>query len=305
MERNMTMETSDPTGLTMAKWLADRGAKVIPAYVSMKTGDKLPMCKDWANVATRSYEQLERWWNDKPWCHPGVVSGRDSWLCFDVDGPDAVNWFRAIYSRYGGPGEVEESGRGCNPLIYRTPGRTEGLHVWFSWPDWLADLHSVKYREPDWNGEVQLRGRGCWTLIAGAKRPEGEYEMLVVPEGPICEAPRELVVAFMQAGEQTTVAAQGDLRELSPEAAWAGAPWQDNRKTAVAGLAWHMAIRGVEESEYWDTLYRFAEECCVPSLDQNIVKRKGEYTWNRALVAREKQTEELTRMGAWAAKLLG
>lgn len=290
---------SEPAGLSMAKWLVDRGAKVIPAYVSMKTGDKMPLVKDWANVGTREVDVLNRWWDEKGYAWPGVVSGRNSWLCFDVDGESALEWFRTFYTNNGGPGKsgMGEDGE-CGPLLYYTPGRNRGLHVWFRWPEWLSELHSVKYSEPGWNGEVQLRGRGCWTLMAGCKRPDGEYQVLSTPD-VLCEAPRELIVAFMAAGNQVAVAGSTDLRELSVDDAWAGAPWQDNRKQAVAGLAWYLSIRGASEDEVLRICTQFAVDCCDPVLDLNIVNRKVSYTWQRANAARERVAAEAAAYSKW------
>lgn len=289
------MSEEESAGLLAAKWVVGLGGHVIPAYVSMKTGDKYPLVKEWVNAACRDEECLNRWWDLYGYAWPGVVSRPDGLVCFDLDGPEAVDWFRELCISVGWTGE--------GALIYRSPGRGQGLHIWFKWPTYLAPIHSAKYREVDWNGEAQLRGVGCWTMMAGARRPDGEYTMVQVPDS-LSELPRELWLAFAaEASQQMNSGGGGDLRELSTVDAWERAPWTDGRKNAVAALAWWNMLRGMEEEECLTLCLQFAREACLPELDEAIVRRKVEYTAQRIGVIREKQARELSVMRNWVESI--
>src|SRR5689334_10143959 len=105
-------DKEEPAGLLAAKWVVGLGGHVIPAYVSMKTGDKYPLVKEWVNAASRSGEDLERWWDLYGYAWPGVVSRTDGLVCFDLDGEQAVNWFRTLCTSVGWDG--------AGALIYRS-----------------------------------------------------------------------------------------------------------------------------------------------------------------------------------------
>lgn len=297
---------SESAGLSMAKWAVERGALVIPAYID-RNCEKRPLLREWQNNGSRDYEQLERWWDDKPWANVGVLGGRNSWAVFDCDGSPAVERFRSICERVGGISWE-------SVLLYRTPGRKEtdgsggGLHAMWVYPEWMADLHKAEIREPGWPGGLEFRGKATWTLLP-CKRSDGEYEILNAPD-KINEMPRELWLEFARDAEQQPIGngtGTGDLRELSPERAF-GEVWTDGRKQAVAGLIWHQLLRSVDgdqDDEVLDMALRFAEEQCSPPLDAGIVRRKFEYTRNRIEGIRAKQQEELGRWSNSINKLFG
>lgn len=61
----------------------------------------------------------------------------------------------------------------------------------------------------------------------------------------------------------------GWLTDLSPEDAWSMAPVTSNRKASLAGLCWHVAIRGEDPSAIATA---FNQECCVPPLGDGEVR---------------------------------
>lgn len=287
----------DTAGFAAAKWFVEMsGGKVIPAYIN-KEAEKYPLLKGWQNNGSREEEVLHEWFNERyRYAWVGGLTGRDSGLLvFDCDGPEAVGRFRELTSSIGWTGE------GC--FFYRTPGRRDekdthgGAHFWYRWPSWLASFHKSEIREPGWRGGLELRAEGCWTMIAGAKRPDGEYEVLGVPD-KLEELPRELWLAFLENAETAIGSGAGDsdLRSLSPEEAWEQAPWFDGRKGAVAGIAWYMSIRGHTEEEVVSECCRFALEACEPSLDKTAAERRARYAYGRATSVLAKQDAELKRM---------
>lgn len=287
----------EPAGLSAAKWLVDRGALVIPAYISKKTADKMPLLKDWANNGTKDYDVLTQWWRERPWAWPGYLGGRGSFLCLDGDGPEAVSWLREFVTvnKWNGEGA----------LITKTPGRTEGIHLVWRWPDWLADVHKIEVRREGWRGAIELRGKGCWTMAPGCPRPDGEYTVLAAPD-VLDEFPKELWESFIVEGDQTIAGnSSGDLRELSVRDAFDGRIFTDGRKNAVAGLAWSVMLRGMEEDECLELCLQFAAQCCEPPLEEAIVHRKVDYTAQRIEKMRARQLAEMTNWNASINKLFG
>lgn len=275
MEVSVSVE--EPAGLAMARLVVSYGWKVVPGFVAA-SGDKIPVAGgDWVRKATLDVRQLETWWGERPYLWPGTVSGIGSSFVLDADGPEAVAWVRSI-----------ASGSGCwnnGGLVYRTPGRGGGLHCVWNWPSWLApDFRQAKVVGS--TGEVQLRGNGHWTLLAGARRKDGEYSVVSEPEGGVStEPPRCLIDAIL---EQAVVSVGGSyggsgLSEMSPEEAWEGAPWNDGRKNLLAAIAWYMAIRGEDSAKVMSVCMEFAlNGGCEPALSEDFVQRKVEYTVNRA-----------------------
>jgi hypothetical protein len=167
--------------------------------------------------------------------------------------------------------------------------------VW-TWPDFLGrDFRQAKVYVD--GGEVQIRGNGHWTLFCGAKRPDGVYEVLETPgeEGPI-QAPEGLLRTILRESVVSTGRVlSADLEELSPEEAWAQAPWLDGRKNAVAGLAWYCAIRGYDPQDVVNMCVNFGNECCQPVLAEETCRKKAEYAVSRAERLKKKQQEEMER----------
>lgn len=278
----------EPAGLQMAKVVASWGWRVAPGFCS-KAGEKIPLCGDWVNNATTDHKKLEEWWSARSWLWPGVVSGVGSCLVLDCDGPKAVEWFRALVAREGWTG---------GGLVYRTPGRGGGLHCVWNWPDFLGrDFRQSKVHVD--GGEVQIRGNGHWTLLAGAKRPDGVYEVLESPEdvqGP-STAPQGIIQALLRESVVSVgKVVSADLESLSPEEAWDQAPWIDGRKNAVAGLAWYLSIRGFDPQHVVDMCVAFGNECCQPRLAEETCVKKAEYAVERAERYKDRQQAEMNKV---------
>lgn len=287
----------EPAGLVLAKQFASWGMRVIPAFVT-KDDDKIPLAgRDWVGKASTDFEVLERWWDERPWARVGLVSGLDSLWLLDIDGPEAVDFWRGFVVRHGGwvPGT----------LCYRTPGKLGGMHILYRPPrtvsqgGWYsgADIPQAKVRLPG-GGEVQLRGKAHWSLVIGPRRPSGEYELLEEPgpNGPI-EAPESLFKPFLAEAELVAAVGVGggDLEELREEDAFSGRVWTDGRKNAVAGLAWALSIRGASYEEVLEKCEHFAKVACSPCLDLEVVRRKVDYTWIRVSRVREQMAAEKAR----------
>lgn len=292
------MKQSDPPGLLMALKVAEWGWRVAPGFVT-KDGSKVPFCGgDWTKKATTNETRLREWWGEKPWLWPGVVSGPGSCLVVDCDAPAGVAAFREI---------VNETGWTDGGLLYRTPGRGGGLHAIFQWPKWLdGSFRQAKYHVP--GGEVQVRGTGHWTLLGGSPRPDlprsqSNYVFLGEPgpTGP-AEAPEPLIKGLMARSVVSLGNGPGgfasELRELTPDEAWAQGPWVDGRKNALAGLCWYVSIRGDDPEPVAEA---FNKECCMPPLPDSIVRAKVKYARDRAGRARAELQEEY-RVGIQALR---
>lgn len=303
-------EIVEPAGLLAARQLVEWGARVFPAFVS-KNGEKVPLVKGWPDAAVGKREVVEgvgsqtlrEWYSRYPYAWAGIACGPDSFLCLDADKESGVERLREFVSSVG----VWEGGA----MVARTPGRgTGGIHIYWRWPSWLdGSFHSAKVRLED-GGEVDLRGNRCFVLAAGARRGDGVYEILEEPgaEGPV-EAPRSLVEAIMAesalAGDGVNSYGGGGMEELSPTEAWELAPLGEGRKNALAGLLWHVAIRGAGEEEVLDWGLRFGREVCEPSLDEEIVRKKAEYTYSRAKKRRDDSAKESQKLMDMMTRQLG
>lgn len=284
---------NEPVGLTFARQIVRYGWKIAPGFVTAQ-GVKLPLAGNWVKNATKDEEKLEAWWAAKPWMWPGCVSGPGSSLVFDLDGEEAVTWFRELANRIGW-----ESGG----LTYLTPGRSGGCHSVWSWPTFLdPNFGQAKLHLPG-GAEAQLRGGATWTLLCGARRPDcrgREYIMLEEPtQEPAPEAPQRLVEAFLELAESSPVGrGTGELKEISPEDAWNLGRVVDGRKNFVACLAWYCALRGSSEGEVYNVCRRFNEEICCPPLPDGLIVIKSRYAVERAAKAREVKEEEIRRIQA-------
>jgi hypothetical protein len=160
--------------LELARW----GGAVVPARVAMHEGEwSKSSIKGWPARAS-SDPSLWRsdWftWGGAWWV--AVCPRVGGLVCMDLDGPEAVDAFRAG-GVVGGIGDE---------LIYRTPGHGGGAHVWWRWPPELPAFSRLVATLPA-GGEVDLRGEAGFVLMLGAPRPdlpEGARYELVRRPGP-------------------------------------------------------------------------------------------------------------------------
>lgn len=281
------MELSEPNGLIFAREIASYGWRVAGGFVT-KDGEKVPCWGDWTKNATTDFSELEKRWLEKRYLWPGVVSGVNSCIVVDCDGPSAVKWFREL---------ATEVGWTKGGLCYLTPGKGGGAHFLWDWPDWIKkDFRQAKVKLED-GGEIQVRGNGHWTLLCGARRPDGVYTIIEAPEeGMSREAPEKLIRAILKEAQVEVYTpnsnVSGDLSEVSPEQAWGLAPLTDGRKNTLAGLSWFLAIRGYSLEDIVYITTRFGEECCVPPLTEETCRKKSEYAFQRATKYREQEQKQ-------------
>lgn len=281
------MELSEPNGLIFAREIASYGWRVAGGFVT-KDGEKTPVWGNWVQNATTDFSELEKRWLEKRYLWPGVVSGVNSCIVIDCDGPSAVDWFRNLCSEVG----WKKGG-----LVYLTPGKLGGLHAIWDWPDWIKkDFRQAKVKLED-GGEIQVRGNGHWTLLCGARRPDGQYKIIEIPQDGLSRAAPEKLIRRILLDSQIEVvnsnaSVTGELSEVSPEEAWALTPLTDGRKNTLAGLCWYLAIRGYSLEDVVYIATRFGEECCVPSLTEETCRKKSEYAFNRAVTYKENQLKQ-------------
>lgn len=277
-----------PAGLLFAEYIVSLNWKVVGGFVSA-AGEKIPLAGgSWVEKATTDINQLEKWWTEKRYLWPGVVSGVNSCIVIDCDGPSAVDWFRNL---------VTEVGWTKGGLCYLTPGKGGGAHFIWDWPLWIKkDFRQAKVKLED-GGEIQVRGNGHWTLLCGARRPDGVYTIIEAPEEGVSRKAPEKLIRRILLDSQVEVAnpnasVTGELSEVSPEEAWGLAPLTDGRKNTLAGLCWYLAIRSYSLEDVVYIATRFGEECCVPSLTEETCRKKSEYAFNRAVVYKENQLKQ-------------
>ena len=288
------MEMQDPLGLQAARQFVEWGARVFPAFVS-KSGEKVPLLKGWPDKAVgrgdgvEGMEELKEWYGRYPYAWVGIACGIDSFLCLDADRLCAVERMRELVVREGmwTPGA----------MVARTPGRDSGLHVYWKWPTWMArDFSSAKVRVGD--GEIELRGNRHFVLAAGAKRSDGVYSILEEPGvlGPV-EPPRAFVEYLLSVAEVNSGGSYNGsgMEEVSEAEAWGYAPLVEGRKNLLAGVLWYAAIRGAGYEEVVELGLRFSREVCSPSLDEELVLKKAEYTYGRASKRREESRAQAVK----------
>lgn len=282
--------SNDAPGLAAAKRLVEwADARVVPAFINGQ-GLKIPLGGTWTKTATKDFETLEGWWQKYPYAWVGVVSGPGSVLVLDADGPAAVAWLRSYLTERGG---------WEGAWVYSTPGRGSGIHMVWKWADWLGDDFSQAKILME-SGDIQLRGRGHFTIVAGARRADGVYTVLHEPE-VLGEAPEALLQPLLDmAGTMTTrgVNISGEVKAITPEEAWAMAPLVDGRKNTLAGLAWRAALTALCYDDVLSLCLLFNEQVCSPSLPEAIVRIKAEYAWKRAEEYKARNEREIETLQA-------
>lgn len=233
-----------PDCRVLARTIASWGGAVVPARVTMSDGE-------WTKSSIKAWPA--RATPDPSLWPPGWFTWGGTWwvavcprvgglVCMDLDGPEAVQTFRAAAKR----GDLPWTNR---ELVYKTPGHGGGMHVWWRWPPTLPAFSRLVAQLPA-GGEVDMRGEAGFVLMCGAPRPDlpdgARYGMVQRPpdDGP-APAPPGLQDWVRSLGPSTLEEApvhQG--KQLSPDGllkmaeAQGGKIKQDRHTTLFRACSW-------------------------------------------------------------------
>ncbi len=166
---------SIPTLLRGAKALYDRGFAVVPIVA----GKKKPSVDGW-QLARLSWADLERLIRNNGIGGIGVIAGglSGNLVVLDFDGPGWAGAFALFMEAW--------------PELARAPQVATGSgkrHLWLHCPDMPADFGMRKFKRPDLDCAIELRGNRCNCVVPPSGHPSGgryswantEAQMLDVP----------------------------------------------------------------------------------------------------------------------------
>jgi hypothetical protein len=108
--------------------------------------------------ATTTAAAVTAWWSRWPAANIGVACGPSALLVIDLDGPEALSWWRARLGEHGG-----------EPTL--TSATPRGYHLWYSQPPGLPLGCSAGRLAPG----VDTRGAGGYVIAPPSRRAEGSY----------------------------------------------------------------------------------------------------------------------------------
>jgi DNA-directed RNA polymerase specialized sigma24 family protein len=150
------------SNLETAIALARAGLLIFPALVQKQPGrdiwSKRPALKNWREIASSDYEQLQKWWSWQPDALPGIELGRSGLIVIDTDrhgGADGIQNFDDLVSRH----EPLPS----HPIVETPAGR----HHIFAQPS-----PRLGNRTGALPPGIDVRGAGGWVVAPGAVRSD-------------------------------------------------------------------------------------------------------------------------------------
>lgn len=147
------------------------------------TRDKIPLVKDWPNVATTNPEQIREWWQEYPRASIGYATG--ALVVIDIDGTSGLATRR----------DTEAQGLEWPVTLTALTGRREGgLHAYYRTPEG-AEIRNVNWRPGATRcigPHIDVRGKGGLTVLPPSPHKSGRPYQWVVRVEPV-ELPQWMV----------------------------------------------------------------------------------------------------------------
>jgi len=205
-------------------------------------GQKIPLIKNWSELATDDPVQLKKWWDEWPSAGIGALLGQASGLIVvDVDGPEGA----AFIERMRLPETL-------------TAITTKGKHYFFRCPD-----HPMKKKIRVFP-EVDLLADGCFVIVAPSIHPSGEPYRFEHYGHAIAKIPEEMLERFGSPEIQSLV--------IKPPRPASAAPiLEGKRNTILASEAGKLRRFGKDYLEINSALTEINFARCVPPLSGSEV----------------------------------
>lgn len=155
---------------------AASGLHVLP----IRPGAKTPLTEHGVHDASADEAQIRSWWGRCPNAGVGIACGPSRLLVVDLDGPQAVEAWRAL---------LAEHGDRATTATVRT---ARGWHCWYRLPGDVELGNSVGRLGP----KIDTRGAGGYVIAPPSVHPSGAVYTWREPRLPVREAPAWLVSAL-------------------------------------------------------------------------------------------------------------
>ncbi|WP_025157253.1 bifunctional DNA primase/polymerase [Leifsonia aquatica] len=204
---------------------AESGLKVVP----LTPVGKIPWVQNWTEAASTDVDQVYAWFQQKPQSNYGICTGYDGLFVIDLDGPEAIAWWRE---------------QGFQPGVeVMTPNG--GMHVYYRAPEGFE----VQTNQKKLHHKVDVRGVGGQAAGPGSVLGTGTYrgDVEAIAEAP--EAPPELMAIIPEKQSYTQVAPTREEKvEEAHERERAGVAYiiqklQSLPSVWASGAGWHDTVR--------------------------------------------------------------
>ena len=144
---------------------AELGLFVVP----LGAMSKVPWLKNWQTEASNDPLVIAQWWAERPNSNYGIATGFDNLFLVDMDGSEAVSWWKAQNFQPGAE-------------VYTPSG---GLHVWYRSPDGV----DIQTNAGKVHKGVDIRGVGGQAVGPGSVTAKGYYRGSIEAIASAPEAP--------------------------------------------------------------------------------------------------------------------
>ncbi|MGN6324519.1 bifunctional DNA primase/polymerase [Pseudolysinimonas sp.] len=212
-----------PTAIAdLAYKAAELGLRVVP----LRPMGKVPWIENWQNDASSEPEQVDDWFRQRPQSNYGICTGYDGLFVIDLDGQEAIDWWRD--QGYAPGAEV------------MTPNG--GMHVYYRSFDIEVQTNSKKLHP-----KVDVRGVGGQAAGPGSMLPTGTYKGTLEAIANAPEAPPELIAIIPEKQSYTQIEYTGEQVEEASEKERSSLAWIVQRLQALPekwheGAGWHAAV---------------------------------------------------------------
>jgi hypothetical protein len=201
---------------------AEQGLKIVP----LRPMGKIPWIKGWAEESSRDAEQVMAWFREKPQSNYGICTGYDGLFVIDLDGPEAIEWWR---DQGFAPGTEVSTPNG-------------GMHIYYRSFDMEVQTNQKKLHP-----KVDVRGVGGQAAGPGSMLPTGTYRGDIDAIANAPEAPAELMAIIPEKQTFTQTEWTGEQVKESTEKERASVAWIVSRLQALPevwheGAGWHTAV---------------------------------------------------------------
>lgn len=251
---------------TAAATLAYKGWAVFPVDAE----SKVPLVKDWPNVASTDAKQVHQWWRKFPNASIGYATG--ILTVVEIDGEEGLASMNALRAVNPWP-----------PTLSSMSGR--GLHFFYASPEPIRNCVGLSQDGKRGLGKgIDVRGQGGFVVLPPSRHSNGRVYRWVQKVAPVCmpewmtERLRSPTVEpgppveISDATRYVQTALEQELASIrdAPEGALNHAV---NR--AAFALGRFVASGELDDEEVYDALVREAEAAGHPSLGAQKTVRSG------------------------------
>jgi hypothetical protein len=188
---------------------------------------KKPWMKGWQEAPITSAEKVFKIFAERPQSNYGIVTGYDGLFSVDLDGAEAISWWK---DQGFTPGAEVKTPRGGMHVYYRAP---EGIEVQTN----AGKIHP----------KVDIRGVGGQCVGPGSMVPIGSYRGDIVAIANAPEAQPELMEIIPEKSTYTQVEYTGEVVAEASSKERQSVAWIVGRLQALPekwteGAGWHAAV---------------------------------------------------------------